>query len=365
MNQFFSRGGSACSLPSASASGTKRKIVSLAQKKNFQNQSKVAKPKAKPKAEPEQMLLDFGQRSLGRQKECGMCGLLYCPGDKDDEKAHAAQCDPFRKGVLIANPWPSERVVAESSRSAVASSTRKSFSSVGGVSDCSRVIEVRAGDSPRALAKAAEVHAIIIAELGCSLDLATPHGRTYLLVRDRRVVACLVAEHIERAYRLCAHPTTPTDEAQSPQLEATSSSSSTSDVLSTKASVASVLLGARSNCPVDVSSADSTPRSFQAAHATPTTDDRAFSGLVSAPGPALETSTAPITGSYLGVRAIWVHSSQRRQGGASRLLDAARRTLVFGTVLPRSACAFTAPTEDGRAFALTYCGSRDLFLFNP
>lgn len=329
------------------------------QKKSLQHHSKVAKPKAKSKAEPEQMLLDFGQRSLGRQKECGVCGLLYCPGDQDDEKAHAAHCDPFRKGVLLSTLWHNERVVAESRRAAVGLSSRNS-SSVGGAADIGRVIEVRAGDSPRALTKAAEVHAIVVAELGCSVDLVTPHSRTYLLVRDRRIVACLVAEHIDRAYRLCTHSTPPTDAVRAAQDEATSSSSSILDGSTAKSSELSVLAGAGSKRPVDVSSAGPTQLSLQGAN-DPTT-----SGVgASSPGPALEAASAPIAGSWLGVRAIWVHSSCRRQGAASRLLDAARRTLVFGTVLPHNACAFTAPTEDGRAFAVNYNGTRELFLFNP
>jgi N-acetyltransferase len=62
---------------------------------------------------------------------------------------------------------------------------------------------------------------------------------------------------------------------------------------------------------------------------------------------------------------VWVHASWRRRGAASRLLDAARHTLLFGAALPRSACAFTAPTDDGRAFAVRYCGTPSFLLFHP
>lgn len=57
----------------------------------------------------------------------------------------------------------------------------------------------------------------------------------------------------------------------------------------------------------------------------------------------------------LGVRMIWVHGTQRRAGLATRLLDTARSTLVYGYIYPVHAIAFTQCTEEGFSFAKKYC----------
>jgi hypothetical protein len=60
---------------------------------------------------PEQMLLDFGQRSLGKKINCPRCSLLYCKGDIEDEAAHALHCDPWTRGVSIKTPYRDEKVL--------------------------------------------------------------------------------------------------------------------------------------------------------------------------------------------------------------------------------------------------------------
>jgi N-acetyltransferase len=67
----------------------------------------------------------------------------------------------------------------------------------------------------------------------------------------------------------------------------------------------------------------------------------------------------------LGVRAMWVHSTARRRGVATILLDVARQVACFGATVPRAACAFTSPTAAGRAFATRYCGTARLLVYNP
>ena len=56
------------------------------------------------------------------------------------------------------------------------------------------------------------------------------------------------------------------------------------------------------------------------------------------------------------VRLIWVSAEDRRQGLATRLLDAARKHLVPGTVLSYQQLAFVQPTEIGCSFARAYTG---------
>lgn len=44
------------------------------------------------KRKQSQMLLDFGQKSIGKRNSCNICGMLYVIGDDDDEKRHNAFC---------------------------------------------------------------------------------------------------------------------------------------------------------------------------------------------------------------------------------------------------------------------------------
>ncbi len=71
-------------------------------------QRKLCHPKAAPK---EQMLIDFGQRSLGLKAECLTCSMIYCKGDPEDEAAHLKACDPWSKGVPIPASWEKERAL--------------------------------------------------------------------------------------------------------------------------------------------------------------------------------------------------------------------------------------------------------------
>lgn len=59
----------------------------------------------------------------------------------------------------------------------------------------------------------------------------------------------------------------------------------------------------------------------------------------------------------MAVRLIWVSAEHRRQGIASRLLDAAREHVVAGHVLQRRQLAFVQPTDAGCSLARAYTGS--------
>jgi hypothetical protein len=72
-------------------------------------------------------------------------------------------------------------------------------------------------------------------------------------------------------------------------------------------------------------------------------------------GEKRDTPADAPAGAMLGVKVIWVSRAHRRQHIARELLDCARRCLVFGTVIPVSSVAFSQPTEDGFALAVSYC----------
>lgn len=65
----------------------------------------------------------------------------------------------------------------------------------------------------------------------------------------------------------------------------------------------------------------------------------------------------------LGVKLVWTAPQYRRQKVAHRLVDAARKSIVFGLVVPVQSMAFSQPTESGFAFARAYCRSKRVLAY--
>jgi len=63
-------------------------------------------------------------------------------------------------------------------------------------------------------------------------------------------------------------------------------------------------------------------------------------------------------GHFLGINRVWTHSSLRRKGLATYMLDYVRQQMVDGGVLKRSRIAFSEPTEDGISLAINYLGGK-------
>lgn len=63
--------------------------------------------------------------------------------------------------------------------------------------------------------------------------------------------------------------------------------------------------------------------------------------------------------SILGIHQIWVHSIHRQKGIATKLLECARGSFMFGMVIPIEKMAFSSPTEDGILLAKRYVGENE------
>ncbi|KAI2652176.1 N-acetyltransferase ESCO2 [Labeo rohita] len=65
-----------------------------------------------------------------------------------------------------------------------------------------------------------------------------------------------------------------------------------------------------------------------------------------------------------GVSRIWVFSLMRRKSIATRLLDTARTTFMYGSHLTKEEIAFSDPTPEGKLFATKYCETPTFLVYN-
>ncbi|KAJ8270690.1 hypothetical protein GJAV_G00118090 [Gymnothorax javanicus] len=166
-----------------------------------------------------------------------------------------------------------------------------------------KIILVLPEDPKYALKKAEEVRKLADNELGFQqVSLSCPNkAKTYLFVNsDKMIVGCLITEHIRQAFRVLEQPE------------------------QTK---------------------DMTRADFMDHH-------RAWC-----------CSTFPET-AVCGISRIWVFSLVRRQGIATRLVDTARNTFMYGSHLTKKEIAFSDPTPDGKLFATKYCETPAFLVYN-
>ncbi|XP_023652973.2 N-acetyltransferase ESCO2 [Paramormyrops kingsleyae] len=166
-----------------------------------------------------------------------------------------------------------------------------------------KIVLVLPDDPKYAVRKAEDIRQLADNELGFQqISLSSPtQAKTYLFVNNERmIVGCLIVEHIKQAFRVID------------QLGHTE---------------------------------DVTKRDFMDHH-------RAWC-----------CSTTPVK-AICGVSRIWVFSLTRRQGIATRLVDSARKSFIYGIHLDKEEVAFSDPTPDGKLFATKYCGTPEFLVYN-
>ncbi|XP_011699284.1 PREDICTED: N-acetyltransferase ESCO2 [Wasmannia auropunctata] len=131
----------------------------------------------------DQYQLDVGQKRLGAT-QCLECNVVYQLGDAEDENAHLNYHNSIR--TLKFQGWKNERVILEDS-----------FTS-------SRIILVEPHDPKQYWKKVLEILAVVDRDLGLS-DIDTSEYQSkkiFLYIREKSVLGVLVAEHIEKAFRM-------------------------------------------------------------------------------------------------------------------------------------------------------------------
>ena len=299
---------------------------------NAKSSSNQAKPKLR---KLQQMYLDLGQRNFGKQTVCNICGMLFVHGVEEDAKEHERICKEVREGVAFQLQRTACRVVAEFGSSSSGSHPRHhnciTSAAGGGTKRASSpkdteggyIIEVRPTDSYALRQKVAAVMAIVDKELGFvdhssnshttstvddgkhkpkkqpSTTKGRPAPTVFLYIRQKRIVGLVSAEITRQAYRL--------------------------------------LLVNNNNNNNNSSSSNEGKQEPQRRHHHP----------------QHERSTQAYR-AMIGIHKLWVHSRVRNQSLATRLMDAVRARMVFGTVVPSDLVAFSSPTEAGTRFAQTY-----------
>ena len=289
--------------------------------------------------------------------------MLIVSGDPSDESRHNDFCKQFRLGVSFSGAWKGERSheIRESSTgrrlssvggSSAASAVRPSSSSFGVVgvgggkgkgkgkaARSGKVVEIRGSDPVAWWRKVASVKQIVDKERGfvddfgeCDADAddcdddgggegdEAPDeatlakklkgcGRTaFLYVNgDSRVVGLVVAERIERGYRIVTFEEDEGNVAGDDKGKGVGKG---------------VVVGGGGKHKLQLPlSRELTPRLAR-----------------------------------VGVHQVWVHASERRRGVASAIIDVVRAKLIFGTVVPVEEVAFSSPTGDGLTLGKRYVG---------
>jgi len=152
----------------------------------FSKNMKTAKPKKQKQSN--QLFLDFGQNSFGKQTICDICGMLRVHGLDEDDAQHAKICEDYKQGVACLG-WKNERMV-------------------GTFGKDDRIVEVRSDDAQQHVAKVLEVKAIVDKELGFANRLNGDSSSSshldnmtcYMYISKKRVVGLLLVKRIQRGY---------------------------------------------------------------------------------------------------------------------------------------------------------------------
>ncbi|XP_056377665.1 N-acetyltransferase ESCO1 [Hyla sarda] len=245
-------------------------------------QKEIRKLKEADKDSSSQPIIDAGQKRFGAIT-CNVCGMLYTASNPEDETQHLLFHNQFISAVKYVG-WKKERIVAEYPDG--------------------KIIMVLPDDPKYALKKVEEIREMVDNDLGFQQVPLRLHSRTktFLFINsDKKVVGCLIAEHIQWGYRVI-EDNMPSDNCDKDQI----------------------------------------------------LSERVKAWCCSkAPEPAI-----------CGVSRIWVFSMMRRKKIASRMLECLRNHFIYGSHLSKDEIAFSDPTPDGKLFATHYCGTGQFLVYN-
>ncbi|XP_061093223.1 N-acetyltransferase ESCO1 isoform X2 [Conger conger] len=228
-----------------------------------------------------QAMTDPDQKHFGTVT-CSVCGMFYSAANPEDESQHLLFHNQFISAVRYVG-WKKERILGEYPDG--------------------KIILVLPDDPKYALKKVEEIHEMVDRDLGFQqVDTKCPsQTKTFLFIsNDKKVVGCLIAEHIQEGFRVIEEVTPEGSEGEKVMFE----------------------------------------------------QQRAWC-CSTVPEPAV-----------CGISRIWVFSMMRRKGIASRMIECLRNNFIYGSHLSKEEIAFSDPTPDGKLFAAHYCGTSQFLVYN-
>ncbi|XP_068955857.1 N-acetyltransferase ESCO1 isoform X2 [Petaurus breviceps papuanus] len=145
--------------------------------------SKDLKLKEAEKDGDKQLIIDAGQKRFGAVS-CNICGMLYTASNPEDETQHLLFHNQFISAVKYVG-WKKERILAEYPDG--------------------KIIMVLPEDPKYALKKVEEIREMVDNDLGFQQAplMCSSRIKTLLFIsNDKKVVGCLIAEHIQWGYRV-------------------------------------------------------------------------------------------------------------------------------------------------------------------
>ncbi|EXC21217.1 hypothetical protein L484_002227 [Morus notabilis] len=259
-----------------------------------------------------QFHLELGQSDF-LLHTCTKCGVKYTPGAKEDEKAHKAFHKDFTHGIQF-KAWSNERVVHMPTM------------------ESGRIVMVLDSDSLVHKNKVGEVVKMMEVELGSGW-IFHKLCKVFLFILSQRVAGCLVAEPIEKAFKVLSISTEKSTDATNTKEETDRPTTLQFGDFSFQREVVK-------KAPSDINTKHS---------------DKDLRGTI-----LCEKEAVP---AVCGIRAIWVSPANRRKHIATYLLDAVRKSFCLGVVLERSQLAFSQPTLAGKALASNYIGAGSFLVY--
>ncbi|KAF3442741.1 hypothetical protein FNV43_RR16658 [Rhamnella rubrinervis] len=259
-----------------------------------------------------QFHLELGQSDF-LLHTCSTCGIKYAPGDEEDEKAHKTFHKNYTHGIQFKG-WCNERVIHMPTNEA------------------GRIVAAFDNDPPVWRNKVGEVVKMMEIELGSGW-IFHKLCKVFLFVSSQRVVGCLIAEPIQKAFRVFS-----------------TSVGGSSDVTKTKKEIArptTLQFG-------DINFQREVVKRAPSQSKTELLDENLNGAIF------CEKEAVPAA---CGIRAIWVSPANRRKHIATQLLDAVRKSFCLGYVLERSQLAFSQPTSTGKALASNYVGTGSFLVY--
>ena len=259
-----------------------------------------------------------------------------------------------------------------------------------------RVIEVRTSDATSHVSKAMKVQQAVMEALGMYEGTEHPGKRYYLYISQREVVGFCLVEPITVAFPVKAEreeaappstPLSPTPSTTTPLPEASHAvaggiaeeakkeghcGTDSNDTAAARADAPRKRLkiqhffrpiAAAAPAKVESSVPPPQPRpSLPSPSPLQRCSDAAGAANRQHSTLAVENTPRP---AVLGINQIFVRENHRRKGIASRLLDAARTTAVYGTVIAKEQMAFSCPTAQGSSLAQSYFINPQYLVYFP